>query len=217
MGNFMLVLEFADSGNLRDYLKKKHAKDIYRISWTELIKIAKEITLGLTYLHSKSIIHRDLHSNNILINNGRALISDFGISKQLNDTTASSSVMMGVPAYIDPQYLKNGHKLDMKSDIYSLGVLFWELTSGIPPFFNIPEMAIILEILNNNREKIIDSTPLNYSNLYKKCWASEPKQRPTLNEISDELENLSSETTIEFITNTICKDNQKNIQVTTSN
>ncbi|CAG8726733.1 3842_t:CDS:2, partial [Cetraspora pellucida] len=149
------------------------------------------------------------HSNNILINEGKALISDFGISKQLNDTTASSSVMMGVPAYVDPQYLQNGDKLNMKSDIYSLGVLLWELTSGIPPFHNIPEMAIILEILKNNRERTIDNTPLKYSNLYKQCWTSEPQQRPTSSEILVVLENLSSETTVDFITNIIRKDNHK--------
>ncbi|KAF0546053.1 kinase-like protein [Gigaspora margarita] len=79
---------------------------------------------------------------------------------------------MGVPIYIDPQYLKNGNKITMKSDIYSLGVMFWELTSGIPPFHNIPEMAIILEILNNNRKKTIDNnTPLNYPDI--ECLSSE--------------------------------------------
>ncbi|KAF0437567.1 kinase-like protein [Gigaspora margarita] len=76
-----LVLQHAEDGNLRDYLQKKHVDGLYKILWAELIKIATEITIGLTYLHSKDIIHRDLHSKNILINDGKALIADFGNQK----------------------------------------------------------------------------------------------------------------------------------------
>ncbi|KAF0451492.1 kinase-like protein [Gigaspora margarita] len=203
--NFMLVLQFANGGNLRTHLEKKREEGLYKICWVELIQFAKEITDGLTYLHNKDIIHRDLHSKNILINDGKALISDFGISKQLNSNSTSSSNTAGLPAYIEPQcYFEREPKIkrDKRSDIYSLGVLFWELTSGIPPFNHISRTNIIQKISRNEREKIIPNTPSDYVNLYEKCWSTEPDERPTLNKISIDLDKLSLET-VKFITNNI--------------
>ncbi|RIB21851.1 kinase-like domain-containing protein [Gigaspora rosea] len=201
-GNFMLVLQYANGGNLREYLRRKQIAGIYRISWKELIQVAIEITEGLIYLHDKGIIHRDLHSKNILINDGRALISDFGLSKRLDDTSNSGMAVMA--AYTDPHYLINGKKsgYDQKSDIYSLGVLFWELTSGIPPFYKFTLMALFREVLKNNREKIIDGTPSVYSGLYSKCWSFDPNERPALSAVLSKLQNLSTEP-IEIITNIV--------------
>ncbi|KAF0470041.1 kinase-like protein [Gigaspora margarita] len=205
--NFMLVLQYANSGNLREYLQNKQEEGIYKILWTELVKIAKEITIGLKYLHEKDIIHRDLHSKNILINDGKALITDFGISQRLNDTTSfSSSGLKGMPAYIEPQsfiqYLKK-IKPNKQSDIYSLGVLLWELTSGIPPFNGIEDKAIPFQILKDVREEPITNTPPDYVKLYKQCWSSVPTQRPTLDEILDQLKKLLKESPVEFIINNI--------------
>ncbi|RIB28060.1 kinase-like domain-containing protein [Gigaspora rosea] len=209
--NFMIILQFANDGNLRDYLKQRHEKGLYKILWTELMQIAIGIAIGLAYLHKKNIVHRDLHSKNILINDGKVLIADFGIAKQLNDSISlsSSSGIMGMPAYIDPQYFQSGanFKLDKQSDIYSLGVLFWELTSGAPPFNNLPAEAIILDIINNKREKIIPNTPLDYVCLYKECWSYIPAKRPTLDEVLIKLKMLSAETSIEFMINDMNTDN----------
>ncbi|RIB12331.1 kinase-like domain-containing protein [Gigaspora rosea] len=177
--NFMLILQFANGGNLRTHLEKKRNNGIYKILWNELIKIAIEITYGLKYLHDKNIIHRDLHSLNILIHDDRAMITDFGLSKQLDGSTSTSkSGVKGVAAYIEPQhYIQRGKnvKSDKKSDIYSLGVLLWELTSGIPPFNGLNDLEINFKIADNEREKTIPGTPPDYVNLFKECWSSEPK------------------------------------------
>ncbi|KAF0561619.1 kinase-like protein [Gigaspora margarita] len=201
--NFALVLQFANGGNLRNYLLKKKQNGIYRIAWTDLIKISIDITNGLTYLHNINIIHRDLHSKNILINDGKALIADFGISKQLNDMTGSSSYTKGIPAYTDPQYLL--YKLiDKRSDIYSLGVLFWELTSGIPPFHKLSLFEVVVKkILENQRENAIANTPQDFISLYEKCWSFSPGQRPTLHKILKQLKKLLNKTPVEFIVNHI--------------
>ncbi|KAF0483904.1 glycosyltransferase family 2 protein [Gigaspora margarita] len=181
IGDFMLMLQHANDGNLRDYLQKKKELNYYKILWTELL----------------------LYSKNILINDGKALIADFGISRQLNGSTTSSSAVIGMIPYIDPLCLENENKQNKKSDIYSLGVIFWELTSGIPPFNNFSSVTIIIEIINGTREKMVENTPLDYANLYNRCWSSSSDQRPTLNESLTELEKLSIETNIEFIINDI--------------
>ncbi|RIB09548.1 hypothetical protein C2G38_2208620 [Gigaspora rosea] len=198
---FVLVLQFAKGGSLRNHLKTKLCKDFYKISWNELIKIAMEITLGLKYLHDKDIIHRDLHSNNILIDDDKAMIADFGISKQLNDTNNSISEIMGVPAYIDPRCIDSNEKPDKKSDIFSLGMLFWELTSGTPPFHGYSKRAVGFKIWEKDRVEVVDNTPLDYVSLYKMCYSLEPDKRPTLDTILNKLNRLSVETTIEFIEN----------------
>ncbi|CAG8656926.1 36899_t:CDS:2 [Racocetra persica] len=104
-GNVMLVLQYANGGNLRNHLFKKQKNNIYSILWSELIKIAIDIIKGLKHLHENDIIHRDLHSKNILINNGNALISDLGISKRIDASITSSEFKpRGVVAYTEPQY-----------------------------------------------------------------------------------------------------------------
>ncbi|RIB24829.1 kinase-like domain-containing protein [Gigaspora rosea] len=188
--NLVLILQLANGGTLRNYLESKWKDDNFEIPWNELINIAVEITCGLRYLHEKKICHRDLHSNNILINDGKILISDFGISKKMDSTTATSSVK-GLPAYVEPRcYLYPDEKIkrDEKSDIYSLGVVFWELTSGTPPFSDSSKHAIIIKISQEKREKIIPGTPIDYAKLYMRCWDSEPEKRPTSEEILTELE-----------------------------
>ncbi|CAG8811786.1 43425_t:CDS:2 [Gigaspora margarita] len=144
------------------------------------------------------------HSKNILINNNKFLIADFGLSRKIGDTYSSSnSITKGMPAYLDPHCCcQPGKKPDEKSDIYSLGVIFWELTSGIPPFANANHgITIIFQAFSGYREKTIPGTPTEYANIYKKCWNIEPKERPTICKILENLNAISKRETITFITN----------------
>ncbi|RIB17268.1 kinase-like domain-containing protein [Gigaspora rosea] len=116
---------------------------------------------------------------------------------------AMEIVNRGTPVYINPQYLKHekAYKHDKKSDIYSLGILLWELTSGVPPFSNHQFVAVVLMIINNHREEVIAYTPSDYANIYKQCWSSDPDERLTVCDVLTKLKNISIETSIEFITN----------------
>ncbi|PKK75229.1 kinase-like protein [Rhizophagus irregularis] len=176
--SYILVLEYANEGNLRDYLRNNFAS----LEWNHKIQMALDITNGLKFLHSKEIIHRDLHSKNILVN------KDFGLSKKLAEiTTSSMGNKMGMYEYIEPQCIKNiKYKKDKKSDIYSLGVLLWEISSGSLPFHDYRSNRNILAIhisYNNLREEPIKGTPLKYQQLYQKCWDDEPKLRPDIEEV----------------------------------
>ncbi|PKY53882.1 kinase-like protein, partial [Rhizophagus irregularis] len=191
--HYMLVLEYANEGNLSDYLKKSST-----LKWDYKIQMALDITSGLKFLHSKEIIHRDLHSKNILVNYGKLLIADLGLSKKWTEiSTNSIANKMGMVEYIEPQCFKKdniGYKKDKKSDIYSLGVLLWEISSGRPPFSNHPQdiLAVHISCLNL-REKPIEGTPPEYQQLYQKCWDGEPKSRPDIEEVYETLSRLNSD------------------------
>src|SRR4051794_36480716 len=85
----------------------------------------------------------------------------------------------------------NNYKRNEKSDIYSLGLLFWEISSGKPPFSEIP----ILGIINGIREIPIENTPIEYQKLYEDCWKVDPEQRPDINKVHEVLINLESQFT----------------------
>ncbi|RIB19843.1 kinase-like domain-containing protein [Gigaspora rosea] len=197
----------ADGGTLRDFLKGKQQDGIFKILWVDVIRIAMDIASGLNYMHTKDIVHRDLHSKNILIHQGKALIADFGLSKYSNEASTSSSDIHGMFAYIEPQcFIQLGKKVERgyKSDVYSLGVLFWELTSGVPPFSGVAKYSINMFIARGDREKIIPNTPQAYVDLFMKCWSSDPDKRPTFDIIFDDLNRISKTAVeIEFITNDI--------------
>ncbi|RHZ83844.1 hypothetical protein Glove_87g84 [Diversispora epigaea] len=161
------------------------------LNWKVKINMAKDITSGLHRIHKENIVHKDLHSKNILVHEGRLLITDLVSSQSLN----SISVERGMIAYTDPEYLRNpfNYKRSKASDIYSLGVLFWEISSGRPPFNNIPNLEINRKVTSSEREKPINETPKDYINIYSSAWNNDPNQRPTIENIFDSLESIKLE------------------------
>ncbi|RGB27768.1 kinase-like domain-containing protein [Rhizophagus diaphanus] len=170
--NYILVLEYANGGNLRKYLNDLKENSI-SLKWKDKIQMALDITSGLKFLHSKGIIHRDLHSKNILVNDKNLLIADLGLSKKLAEaTTHTKHNDLGVVAYIEPQCFKNiRYKKDKKSDIYSLD-----------------------HIKDGNRENPIEGTPPKYQELYQNCWDSKPESRPDIEKVHEILSQLSINT-----------------------
>ncbi|PKY60963.1 kinase-like protein [Rhizophagus irregularis] len=193
---YAMVLEYADQGNLREYLKIH----INNLKWSDKIRMASDIVCGLKCLHFKHIIHRDLHAKNILVNNHKLIIADFGSSKQLSEATSvsanSKNDVIGMIEYMEPQCFKNiEYKKTKKSDIYSLGVLLWEISSGRPPFLGYQRNILAFHIgFNNLREKPIDDdTPQDYQKLYQKCWDDEPNSRPDIERVYEILSQLKTE------------------------
>ncbi|RHZ80107.1 hypothetical protein Glove_139g45 [Diversispora epigaea] len=181
---YYLVLQYAKDGDLRTYLRN----NFNRLDWKIKIKMAKDITSGLYCIHEENIVHRDLHSKNILVHEGSLLITDLGLSQSLD--TNSNSFKGGMLAYSDPGYLRNPfiYKRSKASDIYSLGVLLWEISSGRPPSLEITKIFI-----NGERERPINGTPEDYIIIYSNAWKDDPNQRPTIKNIFDSLENIKLE------------------------
>ncbi|CAB4481539.1 unnamed protein product [Rhizophagus irregularis] len=173
----LLITEYADGGNLRQYLKNQE-----NLTWNNKIKLAYQITEGIKYLHDKDINHQSLYYKNIVIHKKEAkIILDIAKSTKsdyLNDNEKNP--------YIDPKFLEDdSYEYDKKSDIYSLGVLLWELSGGNPKAHSIGVP--------------IPGTTSEYLNLYKSCCDSESNKRPSISQVFNKLEVMNKNLGAELI------------------
>ncbi|RHZ83968.1 hypothetical protein Glove_86g161 [Diversispora epigaea] len=205
---YYLVLQYAEDGNLQTYLRNNFEK----LDWNAKISMAKDIARGLSHIHQKNIVHRDLHSKNILVHEGKLLIADLGLSKQL-DSKSNFSIEGGMIAYTDPLYLQNAetYKRNKASDIYSIGVLLWELSSGKPPFCNHSIMSIFQIVASGKREQHIRGTPIDYINVYSNAWKKNSEVRSTIEKICESLENIKLENVYNISSENIQLENNENI------
>ncbi|KAF8951892.1 hypothetical protein BGZ46_003756 [Entomortierella lignicola] len=116
--------------------------------------------------------------------------------------------LIGVMAYIAPERFRNPKFFDEKCDIYSLGVLLWELTSGHPPFAKVhQDVHLAVAIMNGKRELPVEGTPVAYRELYERCWHNDPAKRPSLEEILDTLDKVRASMTTQQLAVTRTRSN----------
>ncbi|GET04684.1 kinase-like domain-containing protein [Rhizophagus clarus] len=198
--NYMLVMEYADGGNLRNYLKNNFSK----LTWNDKYFMAYQLACAVSYLHNKGIAHCDLHFGNILVHQNTIKIADFGSSKRIGISSNFQSKLFEMVPYVDPktfdeQKSNNNqstqtYSLNEKSDIYSVGVLLWEISSGRPPFYAEDEkfdVCLASKICQGLRESIVPDTPEKYVKIYTQCWDGEPCNRPTVYQVVDWLKEIS--------------------------
>ncbi|KAL7114732.1 hypothetical protein ACP275_04G140300 [Erythranthe tilingii] len=157
----LLVYEYIPNGTLADHLHGPRSN----LSWNNRLNIAIETASALAYLHASDVIHRDIKSTNILLdNNFTAKVADFGLSRLFPaDVTHVSTGPQGTPGYVDPEY-NEYYQLTEKSDVYSFGVVLIELISSKPAIditrkrheINLSTMAIN-KIQNNELDELVDS------------------------------------------------------------
>ncbi|GES90145.1 kinase-like domain-containing protein [Rhizophagus clarus] len=184
--NYMLVMEKLDI-DLREYLQQNHIQ----LTWKEKIQIIVNIVDALSKIHNENVIHRDLHSGNILyyqyINSW--FISDFGFCGPADKPL---DCIYGNLPYIAPEVIV-GKEYAKASDIYSVAMLMWEISSGQRPFANYEnEYNLAMDIVNGNRPKIVSGTPSKYKELMKQCWDADPTKRPDINAVWDKIREINN-------------------------
>jgi predicted Ser/Thr protein kinase len=143
-GIFYIAMEFIEGTTLHELLVEKRV-----LATDEVLQLTRQICRGLDYAHSNSIVHRDIKPANIMITgNGTVKIMDFGIAKSGGQVTNTGQVL-GTPNYMSPEQVK-GRQLDGRSDLFSLGVILYEMMTGEKPFVGQNVTTIIYKIVNEN-------------------------------------------------------------------
>ena len=175
-GTYYIVMEYVDGKTLKQLLKKRGT-----LTLSEAIDIMSQLTDGMAHAHDSYIIHRDLKPQNIMIkDDGQIKITDFGIAMALNSTqlTQTNSVM-GSVHYLPPEQA-SGKGCTIKSDIYSMGIIFYELLSGSLPFKGDNAVEIALKHMREPLPSLREdnpSIPQSIENIIKKATAKNPKNR----------------------------------------
>ncbi|XP_066366036.1 uncharacterized protein [Miscanthus floridulus] len=192
-GTLATVTEFMVNGSLRHVLQRK---DKYLDRRKRLI-IAMDAAFGLEYLHSKNIVHFDLKCDNLLVNlkdQSRPIckVGDFGLSKIKRNTLVSGGVRGTLP-WMAPELLNgSSNKVSEKVDVFSFGIVMWEILTGEEPYANMHYGAIIGGIVNNTlRPPVPASCDPEWRRLMEQCWAPDPAQRPAFTEIAGRLRSMS--------------------------
>ncbi|RIB02505.1 kinase-like domain-containing protein [Gigaspora rosea] len=179
-------MEYALEGCLR-----KNLRAITQMDWKDKLNLLQCIASDLLIIHSQDLIHRDLHSGNILLNSLKsAYIADLGLSITANIASKSNlGGIYGILPYIAPEILSKSPYIK-ESDIYSFGIIMWEILYGKPVSFNLnsklqSELQFQIQVCNGLRPHIYESSAICYVDLMKKCWNMNPKKRPTAKEIYD--------------------------------
>ncbi|KAL7616823.1 hypothetical protein Lser_V15G01637 [Lactuca serriola] len=191
-----IVSEFLPRGSLFGLLQRNTTK----LDWRRRIHMAMDIARGMNYLHhcNPPIIHRDLKSSNLLVDkNWTVKVGDFGISRIKHETYLSTNTGKGTPQWMAPDVLRN-EQVDEKSDVYSYGVVLWELTTEKIPWDNLNSMQVIGAVgFMNKRLEIPKDIDPQWASLIESCWSSEPKSRPTFQEILIKLKDLQRKLVIQ--------------------
>ncbi|RHZ84419.1 hypothetical protein Glove_82g85 [Diversispora epigaea] len=177
--DYMLVMRCYEN-DLRHFLKDNY----HSLTWLQKYKIIHYITISLDKIHKENIVHRDLHSGNILYNAYTWVISDLGLSGPVDKPL--NSIYGNLP-YIAPEVLC-GQMYTTKSDIYSLGILMWEIATSETPFGEREhDLDLQFAIINGYRPKIYEDIPQEFVSLMKRCWDANPDNRPDANTIHERI------------------------------
>ncbi|XP_057506926.1 probable serine/threonine-protein kinase SIS8 isoform X3 [Actinidia eriantha] len=173
-----MVTEYMEMGSLYYLIHLSGQKK--KLSWRRRLKMLRDICRGLMCIHRMKIVHRDLKSANCLVNkHWMVKICDFGLSRMMIDSPMRDSSSAGTPEWMAPELIRN-KPFTEKCDIFSLGVIMWELCTLNRPWEGVPPERVVYSIANEGSRLEIPEGPLG--RLIADCWV-EPQERPSCEEI----------------------------------
>lgn len=189
-GHYCLVTDYMARGSLYKWLHDNTSPFNYQ----QQVQVAKDITRGLQVLHDENIVHRDLKSENILIDlDYRAKLADFGLAeiKKEASQAASHTNVAGTLKWLAPEVFQHRRNHNKASDIYSLGMVLWEIVTRLRPYAGKNDLEVEDAKRQNDHEKIPANCPARFSFLISQCWKL-PHERPTAQDLVESWEKPES-------------------------
>ncbi len=137
-GRLWFTMPYVDGDSVRALLEREHAVPV-----DQAVAITREVAQALQYAHDRGVVHRDVKPENILFQQGSALVADFGIALSTDERLTATGLVMGTPAYVSPEQAAGERDVDARSDQYSLACVLYELLAGEPPFIGASAQSVI--------------------------------------------------------------------------
>lgn len=173
-----IVMEYAEGGSLQ-HIQKKFANFDEHLAATYIY----QVLIGLKYLHSQSIIHRDIKAANILLSNNIAKLSDFGISVNISDPNQHVDVSGQLSAYWSAPEAINMESVTEKSDIWSLGITAIEMFQGTPPYFDLAPIPAMFKIVQNQETPLPEGISVDFKEFLQGCLTRNVTFRKSVDEL----------------------------------
>ncbi|PHT46300.1 hypothetical protein CQW23_15458 [Capsicum baccatum] len=185
-----VVVEYLPGGALKSYLIKNRRK---KLAFKVVVQMALDLARGLSYLHTQKIVHRDVKTENMLLDKTRTVkIADFGVARveasNPNDMTGET----GTLGYMAPEVL-NGNPYNRKCDVYSFGICLWEIYCCDMPYPDLSFSEVTSAVVRQNlRPEIPRCCPSSLANVMKRCWDANPDKRPEMDEVVSMIEAIDT-------------------------
>ena len=170
-----IVMELIDGITLKYYMEKKGV-----LNWKETLHFAMQIAKALEHAHSRGIVHRDIKPHNVMVlKNGSVKVADFGIAQVMSTNNTMTQEALGSVHYISPEQAK-GSRVDSRSDVYSLGIVMYEMISGRVPYDGDTPLSVVMKHINGGAQlptTLNPNTPKALEQIIMKAMAHQPNDR----------------------------------------
>ncbi|KAL8043897.1 hypothetical protein ABFX02_08G012700 [Erythranthe guttata] len=185
-----VVVEYLPGGALKNFLIKNRRK---KLAFKVVIQLALDLARGLSYLHLKNIVHRDVKTENMLLDKNRTVkIADFGVARVEASNPDDMTGETGTLGYMAPEVLI-GKPYNRKCDVYSFGICLWEIYCCDMPYHDLSFSELTSAVVHQNlRPEIPRCCPSSLGNVMKRCWDANSERRPQMDEVVSMLQAIDT-------------------------